>query len=376
MGQASQFRPTAAEINLTALQHNVQSLQVLLSKNTKILAMIKADAYGHGALPIARKLAQLDLAGFGVATVEEGLELRQGGIEKTVVVMGGMLGFGAPASEELVRHNLLPVLHSEQAIDFLETAAAKQNKKVNVHLKIDTGMSRLGVLPKDLNSVLSRLKLAKNISLTGVMTHLACGDDHDFTHRQFELFAKAREKVLEVFGSIPVWHAANSAAILSHQALADFPAQEWWVRPGLALYGIGATALQPVMSLKSHLALIKTIPASSHVSYGATFIAKRATKLGVVPIGYADGYPFRVAHKASVLISGRRVPVLGRVTMDMIMCDLTDLPQVAVGDEVVLLGQQQNESISADELAAWAETIPYEILCGVSKRMPRVYVES
>lgn len=375
------FRPSSAVVHLGHLAANYALLRRDLKPQTAILAMVKADAYGHGAVAVAKKLSQLGVAGFGVATLEEGIELRSAGLLEPVVVMGGMLGVGGPACEMLLHHRLTPVVHSEQAIELLEQAAAKLGQKVSVHLKIDTGMSRLGVLPKDLPAVLHRLKSSPSVELAAVMTHLACGDEPDFTAQQLNIFARVHEKILQLFGNIPLWHVANSAALLMNHAVNPFPAEQTWVRPGLALYGLAAGVssqlqLQPVMSLLSHVALIKTIPAGSHVSYGATFTAKRATKLAVVPIGYADGYPFRVSGKASVLVRGKRLPVLGRVTMDMIMCDLTDLPEAAVGDEVVLLGRQGGSEIRAEDLAAWAETIPYEILCGISKRMPRVYVES
>ena len=377
------LRPTYAEINLSALVSNFQLLSRLLPKNTEILAMVKADAYGHGVLPVAKTLLQFGVAGFGVATIEEGIELRQAGIDCPVLVMGGLLGLGEHAAEAMIAAGLTPVIHSADGVRLLNEACARCGKKLKVHLKIDTGMGRLGVRPEALALVLARLKQALHLQLEGVMTHFAEADNESRTAEQIAGFEKAMKSIKDFFPHISVWHAANSQTIIRKQGVNLSASEKWWARPGIALYGSSCGVplpkedkLEPVMSIKSQLALIKRVPAGSKISYGGTYVCKRETRLAVVPVGYADGYPWRLSGKAFALVQETRVPVIGRVTMDMIMLDITDLPQSKIGDEVVLLGKQGAAFIGVDELSNWAGVIPYEVLSGVSKRIPRIYVSS
>lgn len=265
----------------------------------------------------------------------------------------------------------------------------KVSDKLEVHLKIDTGMTRLGVTLQALPDVIEKLKKADRLKLAGVMTHLAFRFDPKYTKYQIENFKKGGEKILEAFGEIPVWHIANSAAVIEGGPIevsgsfagAQDDKQEFWARPGIMLYGIPPypefakkVKLKPVMSLVSQVALLKNIPKGTRVSYNGTFTTKRPSRIAVIPIGYADGFPWSASGKAHVLVEGKRCPVLGRVTMDMIMVDVTDCPKVKVGREVVLLGRQGKKEIRADELAGWAGTIAYEIVCRISKRMPRIYI--
>lgn len=380
------FRPTAAEINLGALKHNYDQLAKLLPPVARIMAMVKADAYGHGSVHVSRTLVDCGVAALGVATVEEGLELRESGISTPILVLGGLMGVGSAAAGMMVGANLTPVIHSADALDFLEATANAASRIIGVHLKVDTGMTRLGVMPASLPSVLNKLKQSKSLRLDGVMTHLADAEGGEYTHYQLESFKKCSVQIINIIGQVPVWHVANSAAIFRGEILTSATAAEHWVRPGIALYGAassvvpalrpGNCAFKPVMMLKSRVVMIKSVPTGTKISYGCTFETKRPSRIGVIPIGYADGYPWALSNKAHVLICGMRVPVVGRVTMDMTMIDLTDMPDSHVGDEVVLMGTQNGQKITVEDIASWAGTITYEIFCGISKRMPRVYISA
>ncbi|MDP2599551.1 MAG: alanine racemase [Deltaproteobacteria bacterium] len=392
-----QLRPTHAVIDLAALKHNYHEAQKRLPKNCGILTMVKADAYGHGAVPVAQVFEKEGCAALGVATVEEGIELREGGLKSQILVVGGLLGKGKEGAEAILKYHLTPVVHSAGVIDLLEEVVTRYQvpgTRYSVHLKVDSGMTRLGVTPKALPQLLERLKAASHLKLEGVMTHLAFRQNAEYTKEQLRVFKTEGEKIVQELGEIPVWHIANSAAVMDGPfdrlrvsgALDERGSslcserQKYWARPGIMLYGIPPypeyskkADLKSVLSLISKIVLIKRVPRGTKVSYNCTYTTTRESRIGVVPIGYADGYPWSLSGKAHVLVGGKKIPVLGRVTMDMIMVDVTDLSEAEVGSEVVLLGNQKKESISADQLAAWAGTIGYEIVCGVSKRIPRIY---
>jgi alanine racemase len=368
------FRPTAAEIHLDALRHNFRQVMKLLPPMVRVMAMVKADAYGHGAVPVSRVLSACGAASLGVATVEEGLELRESAISTPVIVLGGLMGVGSAAAGMMIGANLTPVVHSAEVLDFLEATAGAANKKIGVHLKIDTGMTRLGVMPQSLPHLLNKFKSCQSLRLDGVMTHLADADDDVYTKYQRGLFKECIVNIEKLFGPIPIWHIANSAAVIRGTFLTEAKASEHWVRPGLMLYGSGLAQLKPVMMLKSKIVMMKSVPSGTKISYGCTFETRRQSRIGVVPIGYADGYPFSLSNKAHCLVRGKSVSVVGRVTMDMIMLDLTDLAESHVGDDVALMGAQNGQKIPVEEIAKLAGTIPYEIFCGVSKRMPRIYI--
>lgn len=344
------------------------------------MGMVKADAYGHGAVQISRVLSELGVAALGVATVEEGLELRESAIRTPILVLGGLMGIGTAAAGMMVGANLTPVVHSAEVLDFLEATAHAAGKKTGIHLKIDTGMTRLGVMPSALPHFLNKLKQNSSLRLDGVMTHFAMAEDHEYTSHQIEIFKECIRQVEDIMGAIPIWHSANSAGIVEDEFFTGAASGEHWVRPGAALYGAGSRLVvekmktKPVMMLKTKVVMIKTVPAGTKISYGCTFETKRASRIGIMPIGYADGYPYGLSNKAEVLVRGNKAPVVGRVTMDMTMVDLTDLNESHVGDEVVLMGSQNGSKIMCEDIAEWAGTIPYEILCGISKRMPRNYL--
>jgi len=372
------FRPAHAEVDLGALAHNYRVIAKAVGSDVGVMAMVKADAYGHGAIPVSKTLVSCGACALGVATVEEGLELREAGIDAPVLVMGGLMGMGTPASGVMVNANLTPVIHSADVIEPLGMVAQSMGRKVGISLKIDTGMTRLGMRVESLKGVLEKLDGTPSIKVEGVMTHFADSEDAEYTSYQWEEFIRAKNIIEERLGSIPVWHAAPSAAIVRGEGICMSGECTTWVRPGIMLYGAGdddqtIRDVRPVMKLVSKVMLIKSVPVGTKVSYGCTFETKRKSRLGIVPVGYADGYPRSFSNKASVLVRGQRVPVVGRVTMDMIIVDLTDLGETAVGDEVVLLGSQGDDAITVQELANWADTITYEVLTSISVRVPRVY---
>lgn len=374
------FRPTFAQIDLGALASNYKAAKALLPKDAEIMAMVKADAYGHGAKEVSRRLEDEGVAGLGVATVEEGIELREAGLKSPIIVIGGLMGMGSPASGMMVAANLTPVVHSIEVIEFLESVSKAAQRTMGIHLKVDTGMTRLGAMPSWLAKILNKLAECKHIKLEGVMTHFAEAEDSEYTARQMNSFESVAKQIEEKFDDIKIWHCANSAALIDKDFVVVRKNAKTWVRPGIMLYGSYPAEiykekieLRPVMSLKSAVALIKTVDSGTPVSYNRTYTTDKKTRVGVVPIGYADGYPWSLSNRGSVLIRGKRVPVIGRVTMDMIMVDITGL-DFHVGDEVVLLGSQNGEKITAEELSDLSGTISYELFCRISKRMPRVYV--
>ncbi|GAB6067217.1 alanine racemase [Methylothermus subterraneus] len=350
-----------ALLNLDALRANLERVRALAPRS-KVLAVIKANAYGHGLVQVAHALHAAH--GFAVARVDEGIALRQAGVLKRIVVLQGFL-----EPEQLKAHwawRLEPVIHTLSQIDLLE-ANGPTRQPLRIWLKLDSGMHRLGLTPQEFNTALARLKRLFPPRALALMTHLACADEPDnpATAAQLTQFA-ALTAGLNLARSI-----ANSAAILTEPA-----SHGDWVRPGLMLYGVSPFAnrsardlgLTPVMSLKSRVIAIKTVAKGEAVGYGGSWIAPRVSRLGIVAAGYGDGYPREVAPEAKVLIEGRRVPVVGRVSMDTLQVDLTDFPEVPVGAEAILWG----EGLPVEEVARWAGTIPYTLLSRVAARVPKI----
>jgi len=366
--------PTYAIVNLTALAHNLSCITRYLSPGCEVMAIVKANAYGHGAVETAQALARQGIGRFAVASLDEGIALRQAGLSAPIVVLGALF---EEQIADLVAHQLTPVVSDGRILPTLAKAARSHPTPYPIHLKVETGMGRLGFSPEELLSLLDDPLLRRPLQVEGMMTHLADADGADsaFTERQLGVFRTILEQIRQRGLPIPLVHTANSAAIVR------FPDAHFsLVRPGIMLYGyhtlpasVPAPDLTPVLSLRTTIVQLRTIPRGGTVSYNRTFVAQRPTRIAVLPIGYADGYSRRLSHRGSVLIQGRRAPIVGLVCMDMIMVDVTDLAPVPVGETVTLIGQQGGESIWADEVAEWIGTIPYEVLCGIGSRVPRLY---
>ena len=369
--------PIVATIDLAALVHNLNQIRKLLSEPLEIIAVVKADAYGHGAVPVARTLCQAGVQRLGVATVEEGLALRQAGLNAPILVLGAML---ADQLEEAAANRLTPVLHDRESLSQTAAWAERRHVRMAVHVKIDTGMGRLGFRPEDLPAVADHQAWKGPLQLEGLMGHLADADggNPSFTNTQLKTFQRA-VAVLKARGlEAPLRHIANSAAIIR------FPASHGTaVRPGIMLYGyhtlparVPAPDLKPVLSLTVPIVHIHEIRKGESVSYNRTFVAKRRSRIAVLPLGYADGYNRSLSNRGSVLIDGARAPVVGRVCMDMTMVDVTNIPQASPGTEAAVIGRQGKLEITAADIAAWQRTIPYEVLCGLGPRVRRVYREA
>jgi len=364
------------EIDLAALGDNYRQLVALLGPQVQVLAVVKADAYGHGLVAVASCLARAGARKFGVADVTEGRRLRQAAITGEVLVMlGGRTGTLA----DLLEYDLTPVVYDREYLRELAAAAVAAGRTVSVHLKVDTGMRRLGIRPEELPEYVELIRSLASLRLAGILSHfpMSDGDDLAPTSEQNCVFSEM-VAALGVVGEAPLIHIANSAAFLREPG-----SRHDLVRAGITLYGCypgGASglrarlALRPVMSFKSKVLQVKEVPTGCGVSYGHLFQTTRPTRLAVLPVGYADGYLRRLTGRAQVLIGGQRVPVVGRICMNLCMADITDLESVEVGAEVVLLGRQGGEEITADELAGWQETISYEVLCLFGASNPQVYL--
>jgi alanine racemase len=370
-------RPTWAEIDLDALAHNFGVIRGQVGSDMKILAAVKANAYGHGAVECARRLEAEGVDWFGVALPEEGIELRNSGISKPILCLGG---FWQGQEAACLQYQLTPVVDRLDETEALDRAARDAGTTANVHLKIDTGMGRLGVRVERVSQFCEGLKRLANIRVDGLMTHLAAADDHAleaFTRNQLEKFQDG-VRVCREHGIDPAYvHVANSAATF---ALSKGSGN--MVRPGGSLYGfvrdvfpanIVRPALKPVMSLYSRIILLKTVSKNEKLGYGCTFETARESLIGTIPIGYDDGYRRSLSNRGKMIVRGHFAPVVGRVSMDMTLIDVTDVPNIAIDDYVTLLGSEGDVAITAEDLGELAGTISYEITCGISNRVPRIY---
>jgi alanine racemase len=380
-------RPTRAEINLEALRHNLRVAR-RHAGDARVWAVLKADAYGHGAPAVARTLERAKIDGFCVALLEEAVELREAGIVAPILVMGGHYG---NAHDEVVARSLTPVVHDlGQAEAFARLVRSGETPgPVEVHLKVDTGMARLGVTMKALPDLAARLAQMPEIRVRGLMTHLACADapSDAETAEQMLRFDEATAQLVRHGIRPDVRHAANSAALLRATALEPGRARLDAVRPGIALFGVSpsvdghalAADLKPVMRVRTEVVALREVDEGSPVGYGGTWKAPRRARIATLPMGYADGLSRRLGNRGHVLVRGARAPIVGAVSMDMTMVDVTDVPGASVRDEVVVLGSQEGPqgraSIGADEIAGHADTIAWEVLTSVSRRVPRFYRE-
>lgn len=372
-------RPTRADVNLAALRHNLRVVRKHAA-GACVWAVLKADAYGHGAPAVARTLERANVDGFCVALLEEAVELREAGIVAPILVMGGHYG---NAHDEVIARALIPVVHDlGQVAAFARLVrAGETHGPIDVHLKVDTGMARLGVTMQALPELAAGLGNWPEIRVCGLMTHLSCAEapTTEQTAEQMTRFDEATA-ILARHGVHPTErHAANSAALLCAQARLDA------VRPGIALFGVApcvdgrplTTALKPAMRVRTEIIALRDVEAGSSVGYGATWTAPRASRIATLPMGYADGLSRRLGNRGHVLVRGRRVPIVGAVSMDMTMVDVTFIEGASMRDEVVVLGAQEGplgrDTIGADEIALHADTIAWEVLTSVSRRVPRFY---
>ena len=370
-------RPTWAQIDLDNLVHNFRVMSDLAGPGVAVMPAVKADAYGHGAAECARALEKAGADWLGVALPEEGMRLRQAGISCRILCLAGFWG----GQEDLiVETGLTPTITRGDLLYPLDRAAGAGGRVINFHLKLDTGMGRLGISPTDLGKVLDEVADLKNLRLDGFMTHIAAADEpdkSDFTRKQMKLFADALAIVRDR-GHRPAWiHQANSAATMAYPA-----ARGNMVRLGGSIFGIwrdttdcssSSADLRPVMSLRTRIILLKTVPPGTSIGYGCTFMAARESRIATLPIGYNDGLRRGLSNRGSVLVRGAHAPIVGRVSMDHAMIDVTDVADAAVGDEVVVIGRQGGAEIAAEDIAAQIGTISYEVTCGVGDRVPRVY---
>lgn len=372
------LRPVWAEINLDNLAFNMRQIRSK-AKSKDIIAVVKADAYGHGALDIAPVLLENGATSLAVAVVSEGVELRRGGIECPIMV----LGFTPPSlMDDLVKYDIQQTVFSYSYAKELSAIAEKNHKKARIHIAVDTGMGRIGFMPNK-ESVEEVLKISKlpNIEVQGIFSHFSTADEKDkeYTDYQLSKFNEFYDELSKVGVKIKIRHIANSAAII------ELPKTHFEaVRPGIILYGYYPSEevdksniqLKPVMELKTNIAHIKKIPSGYYISYGRKFKSTRETVVATLPVGYADGYTRLLFNKAKVIINGQFAPVVGRICMDQCMVDVTNIKgEIKVGDEVILIGEKGEISINADHIAEMLGTINYEVVCMISKRVPRVYIK-
>lgn len=364
------YRPVWAEIDLEALKRNVRRIKSYT--NSEIMPIVKADAYGHGAVEVVRALRQEGIQRFGVAILEEALELRRHFPEITLMVIGPTL---PEYSEILAEKDIIPEVFQLEQAEALSAAAVKLHKTARIHVKIDTGMGRIGFREKALADI-PKIAHLPGIFLEGIYTHLATADweDLSYARQQLGLFDELYARLDDQGVKIPLRHAANSPAILqlpqSHYELC---------RPGIILYGpiemnhLGLSEFEPVMSLKAKISHLKTVAAGESIGYSRSFVASGFTKVATLPLGYADGLRRALSNKGHVLLKEQRAAIIGKVCMDQTMIDVTNISEVRLGDQVTLIGQDGSDMITSNEIAELCGTINYEILCGISKRVPRVY---
>jgi len=367
-----QYRPTIAEIDLDAIRYNYHQIKNRLSKDTRVMSVVKANAYGHGIVEVSRALEKLKIRYLGVATLDEALTLRKAKIKAPILILGSVLPEEAEAA---VKEKITLTLCNKELLAALKKIA-KKHLKPKVHIKIDTGMGRIGVWHEDAMDFILDLKKEKDIEVEGIYTHFSiAGRDKFFTQYQIDSFEKIISRLERVGIHIPLKHAANSIACVdwkkSHLNM---------VRPGLIIYGIypkrnfpRLIKLKPAFSLRTKIVFLKKTPPGRSISYGRTYITQAHTKIASLPIGYADGYGRILSNKAEILVKGHRAPVVGKVTMDQTMIDVGHIKNVKVGDEVILIGKQKKEEIRIERLARLAGTIPYELVTGITSRVPRIY---
>ena len=365
-------RPLWAEVDLDAIAHNVRQVQRRIGPRSQVMGVVKANAYGHGAVAVARAKLEAGATHLGVACVDEGVQLRKASLKAPIVVLGYLPPWEAA---QAVRYSLTPTVTTQETALALARAAQEADTHVPVHVKVDTGMARFGLPPLEVEEFVAFLQTLSGLSLEGLYTHFATADEADktYTRQQYRAFLGVAERLPQAL----VRHVANSATVadLSSDMSLDM------VRPGIALYGCypsnevsRSLDLRPALSLKSRVARLSALSPGDTVSYGRTWTADRASRIALIPCGYADGLPRLLSNRGAVLIRGWRAPIVGRVCMDQLMVDVTHIPDVEQHDEAVLIGRQGELEISIEEVAEQAQTISYEVLCALSARVPRHYL--
>ncbi len=367
------MRPTVAEIDLSAISFNIREIIKKVSP-AKVMAVVKADAYGHGAIPVAKESLKAGAAYLGVAIVEEGIELRHAGIDAPILVFAGAM---EEQLQEFLQFDLRPTIYTKKIAKKLAQLSKNQNKIIPIHVKIDTGMGRVGVPFDEAVSFIEWVNSLDGIKLEGIYTHFSTSDERDksYARLQFRRFQEIIGILANKGIKIPIKHAANSGAIL------DLPETYLdMVRPGVMMYGhypsdetTESVPIKPAMTFKTKVLFVKKVPANTSVSYGRKFITKKPTKLATLPVGYADGYNRLLSNRAEVTIRGKKFPVVGRVCMDLIIVDLGQDEEVREGDEVILFGPKEKNNFTVENYCRIVNTIPYEVTCWVSKRVPRIY---
>jgi alanine racemase len=378
-----------AEIDLKAIAHNVAELRRITQPEARLMAVVKANGYGHGAIEVAQCALQNGATTLGVARIEEGIQIREAGIQAPILIFGYTL---PEKAADLLEYDLRPCIYTAASARKLSEIAASLGKRIKAHLKVDTGMGRLGQLPQNFktgnsttinaDALEETLTIAAldGLELEGICTHFATADSSDKTYaeKQLHLFINYLKGLQQAGLNPPVRHAANSAALI------DMPQSHFdMVRPGIAIYGLYPSdevqkkkvSLKPAMALKARIIHLKKVPAGFKVSYGITHETQKPTTIATVPVGYADGLSRRLSSRGQMLVHGQRVPIIGRVCMDLTMLDVGGIENVQMGDEVVIFGQQGKETLTVDEMAALLNTINYEIVSTITARVPRVYLK-
>ena len=377
----NRYERVCANINLDAIAANITAMKNNINKNTGIIAVIKTDAYGHGAVAIALQLEQMEaVIGYATATFEEAMILRKAGVKKDIMI----LGYTFPSCyEEMIHNDIQPAVFREDMLEELDRCAKEMGKVCRIQIKVDTGMSRIGIMPDALGEAFVKKAFQmEHIVVEGIFTHFARADERDksATISQFQTFMNFTNKVQTKNNvRVPLIHCANSAGIVEMKE-ANLNA----VRAGITLYGLWPSdevsrdiiKIFPVLSLKSHITFIKNVEKGVPVSYGATYVTGRKTMIATIPIGYGDGYPRSLSNKAQVLIRGQRANIIGRICMDQFMVDVTDIKDVREGDSVTLIGTDGKEEITMEELGEKSGRFNYELACDLSKRIPRVYYKN
>lgn len=367
-----------AEINLDLAKQNMKNIMALAGKSTFVMAVVKADGYGHGAVQIAKAFSQIGIEYFGVATVEEAVALRDSGVTGNILILSYAF---SDDFERIVNKDIISTVFDFETAKEISDVAVKMNKTAKLHIKLDTGMGRIGFLPTEQSvEEIKKIKALSNILIEGIYSHLACADDENLepAKKQIDAFNAFYEKLENAGVHIPLRHIRNSAGTI------NFPdCKMEMVRCGMINFGLypsdgvnkNKLTLTPVMQLKSHISFVKTVPAGFTVSYGSTFVTQNETKIATVPVGYGDGYPRALSSVGRVIINGNYAPIIGRVCMDQFMIDVTGM-NVKRGDEAILIGTDGEKTITVDEIAEKSHGFNYEIICNINDRVPRVYVEN